>query len=78
MLWANEVRFSRSLLLADEAAAALIERAPGVSNRDGFRQLACDQLGLFRYPTGNDLGDPCLKSGTERANKFLFTDVMRE
>ena len=38
-----------------------------------LRRSAC-----VRYPTGNDLGDPCLKSGTERANKFLFTDVMRK
>jgi hypothetical protein len=26
----------------------------------------------------NDSGDHCLKSGTERANKILFTDVMRK
>jgi hypothetical protein len=35
----TKVRFFGSLLLADETAAALIERAPGVFNRDGFRQL---------------------------------------
>jgi hypothetical protein len=38
-----------------------------------LRRSAC-----VRYPTGNDSADHCLKSGTERANKFLFTDVMRK
>jgi hypothetical protein len=38
-----------------------------------LRRSAC-----VRYPTGNVSGDPCLKSGTERANKSLFADVMRK
>src|ERR1700720_1006382 len=38
-----------------------------------LRRSAC-----VRYPTGNVSSDPCLKSGTERANKFLFADVMRK
>jgi hypothetical protein len=37
------------------------------------------ELGLCPIPDRkNDLGDHCLKSGTERANKILFTDVMRK
>jgi hypothetical protein len=38
-----------------------------------------ERSACVRYPTGkNDSGDHCLKSGTERANKILFTDVMRK
>jgi hypothetical protein len=39
---------------------------------------AAATLGLCPIPDRNDSGDPCLKSGTERVNKFLFTDVMRK